>query len=80
MTNKIPFEDIRKEATIIKNVIRGNLPAVTEHARMSLILTLCSIMTKCWNIDPCQRPTAEDCRKSMGDMVSNAELRLVEDR
>ncbi|KAG8910401.1 hypothetical protein FRC01_006350, partial [Tulasnella sp. 417] len=42
MTNTIPFHDIKKDAIVIKNVIQGRLPSVTEHARMSLIRSLCS--------------------------------------
>ncbi|KAG8921276.1 hypothetical protein FRC01_000326 [Tulasnella sp. 417] len=44
MTNTIPFHDVKKDAIVINRVIQGNLPAVTEHARMSLIRALCSLM------------------------------------
>ncbi|KIO23328.1 hypothetical protein M407DRAFT_78217, partial [Tulasnella calospora MUT 4182] len=69
MTNSIPFEDVRKDSMIIKQVIDGKLPSVTDHTRMSLIMSLCSLMIKCWSINPCERPTAEDCRKLMSWMV-----------
>ncbi|KIO23340.1 hypothetical protein M407DRAFT_27185 [Tulasnella calospora MUT 4182] len=68
MTNSIPFQDVRKDSMIIKHVIDGKLPSVTDHARMSLILGLCSLMIKCWNINPRERPTAVDCRKLMSWM------------
>ncbi|KIO23338.1 hypothetical protein M407DRAFT_214839 [Tulasnella calospora MUT 4182] len=71
MTNSIPFQDVRKDSIIIKHVIDGKLPSVTKHGRMSLIITLCSLMIKCWSINPCERPTAEDCRKLMSHMVSS---------
>ncbi|KIO23329.1 hypothetical protein M407DRAFT_78172, partial [Tulasnella calospora MUT 4182] len=70
MTNSIPFQDVRKDSMIIKQVIDGKLPSVTDHTRMSLILRLCSLMIKCWSINPCERPTAEDCRKWMSWVVS----------
>ncbi|KIO23332.1 hypothetical protein M407DRAFT_27180 [Tulasnella calospora MUT 4182] len=65
MTNSIPFHHVRKDSMVIKHVIDGKLPTVTDHTRMSLILRLCSLMIKCWSIDPCGRPTAEDCQRSM---------------
>ena len=77
MTNKIPFEDIQNESVIIKNVIRGELPCVTDHVRMSLILQLSTLMNECWSIDPDKRPTAESCGKFMNWMVSNAGLELL---
>ncbi|KIO17051.1 hypothetical protein M407DRAFT_85339, partial [Tulasnella calospora MUT 4182] len=71
MTNSVPFENVRKDAIIIKHVIDGKLPSVTDHARMSLIRQLCSLMAECWSVDPTKRPMAEDCRKSMTWMVSS---------
>ncbi|KIO23336.1 hypothetical protein M407DRAFT_27183 [Tulasnella calospora MUT 4182] len=68
MTNSIPFQDVRKNSMIIKHVIDGKLPSVTDHTRMSLIMKLCSLMIKCWSINPFERPTAEDCQKLMSWM------------
>ncbi|KIO32719.1 hypothetical protein M407DRAFT_18478, partial [Tulasnella calospora MUT 4182] len=68
MTNSIPFQDVRKDSMVIKHVIEGKLPSVTDHTRMSLIVRLCSVMIKCWSIKPRERPTAEDCRKLIGWM------------
>ena len=70
MTNSIPFEDVRKDSMVIKHVVDGRLPCVTDHIRVSLILRLSVLMVECWNIDPTQRPTAEDCRKSLDWMVN----------
>ncbi|KIO19638.1 hypothetical protein M407DRAFT_30709 [Tulasnella calospora MUT 4182] len=68
MTNTIPFHDVKKDAIVINRVIQGHLPSVTEHARMSLIRALCSLMVQCWSINPDGRPTAEECRKSISWM------------
>ncbi|KIO25930.1 hypothetical protein M407DRAFT_75132, partial [Tulasnella calospora MUT 4182] len=78
MTNSVPFENVRKDTIIIKHVIDGKLPSVTDHARMSLIRRLCSLMAGCWSVDPTKRPTAEDCRKSMKRMVSSVGIRFRE--
>ncbi|KIO21835.1 hypothetical protein M407DRAFT_79907, partial [Tulasnella calospora MUT 4182] len=71
MTSFIPFQDV-KDAVVIQRVVRGDLPSVSNDARMLLIQALCSLMIKCWSIDPSKRPTAKDCRQSMRWMVSNA--------
>ncbi|KIO25821.1 hypothetical protein M407DRAFT_24875 [Tulasnella calospora MUT 4182] len=63
MTNTIPFHDVKKNAMVINCVIQGQLPSVTEDARMSLIRALCSLMVRCWSMNPEKRPTAEECRK-----------------
>ncbi|KIO19628.1 hypothetical protein M407DRAFT_222560, partial [Tulasnella calospora MUT 4182] len=77
MTNTIPFHDVKKDAIVINRVIQGHLPSVTEHARMSLIRALCSVMVQCWSINPEGRPTAEECRKSISWMVSDIPLGRV---
>lgn len=70
MTENIPFHDVKKDTIVIKRVIQGDLPPITEHARMSLTRDLCSLMSQCWNDNPSQRPTGEECRKLLNWMVS----------
>lgn len=70
MTGTIPFHDVAMDITVIKRVIRGDLPLIAKDVRVSVNLALCSLMAKCWSIDPTKRPTAEDCRKSISWMVS----------
>lgn len=70
MKNSIPFENVQKDSAVIKQVIQGELPSVTDHVRMSLILQLSSIIKQCWSINPSKRPTAGEFRKSMGWMAS----------
>lgn len=76
MTNSIPFQDV-KDAIVIKRVIQGDLPSVTNDSRMLLIQGLCSLMTACWSIDPTERPTARDCCNSITWMVSTIGLQSV---
>lgn len=77
MTGSIPFENIIKDATVILRITKGDLPTITDNARMSLIKALCSLMTACWSVNPQNRPSAEDCQKTINWMVSNADLRTM---
>ncbi|KIO33790.1 hypothetical protein M407DRAFT_17396 [Tulasnella calospora MUT 4182] len=74
MTSSIPFQNVQKDSVIIKHVIQGNLPSVADHARMSLILSLCSLMIECWSVDLTKRPKARDCRKFIQWMASKDDL------
>lgn len=76
MTNSIPFQDV-KDFVVIKRVIQGDLPSIAGEARIMMIQALCSLMAKCWSIDPTKRPTAEECRKSITWMASNSMLRSI---
>lgn len=70
MTDTLPFQDVLKDVVVVERVIQGDLPSISDDARGSLIRELCSLMAKCWNIEPSKRPTAIDCRKSIDWMVS----------
>ncbi|KIO24151.1 hypothetical protein M407DRAFT_26426 [Tulasnella calospora MUT 4182] len=63
MTNSVPFQHVQQDSLIVIQVMNGDLPSVTDHARMSLMTRLCSLMIGCWSVDPSERPTAEYCRK-----------------
>ncbi|KAG9023742.1 hypothetical protein FS837_005644, partial [Tulasnella sp. UAMH 9824] len=65
MTNTIPFQDVG-DGLVIKSVVRGDLPSISSDARMLLIQALCSLMRQCWSVEPAKRPSAKDCRDSMG--------------
>ncbi|KAG8971533.1 Leucine-rich repeat serine/threonine-protein kinase 2 [Tulasnella sp. 425] len=60
LTNSIPFQDVPADAVVVERVIRGDLPSINEHARVSLFENLCSLMTMCWNTNPSERPMAKD--------------------
>ena len=73
MTNAIPFHEVKKNTIVVNKVIQGNLPVITNHARMSLIQELCALMAECWSINPKKRTTAEECRKTLHWMVGAAD-------
>ncbi|KIO28997.1 hypothetical protein M407DRAFT_21898 [Tulasnella calospora MUT 4182] len=67
MTNSIPFHDV-KEAVVINLIVRGDLPTISNDVRMLLIQELCSVVGRCWTLDPSKRPAAKDCRESISWM------------
>lgn len=69
MTGSLPFEDAASEVAVVECVLEGKLPSLTDNAHLSLIDELCSLMNKCWEVQPSQRPTADFCRTSIQKMV-----------
>ncbi|KAG9030182.1 hypothetical protein FS837_003346 [Tulasnella sp. UAMH 9824] len=67
MTDSIPFQDVR-DANVIMRVVKGDLPSISSDARMLLVQALCTLVRKCWRIDPSKRPTAEECRAAINWM------------
>ncbi|KAG8920895.1 hypothetical protein FRC01_000540, partial [Tulasnella sp. 417] len=67
MTGSIPFENVG-DGMVVARVIKGDLPSISNDARMLLIQQLSSLLAKCWNLDPAKRPTAEDCLMEMNWM------------
>lgn len=74
MTGTLPFEDIKREAAVIHEVVKGNLPAVATSEQISQVRVLCAMMTRCWAMDPNDRPTVEDFRSSLGSMVCSLKV------
>ncbi|KAG8948368.1 hypothetical protein FRC04_009864 [Tulasnella sp. 424] len=66
MTGSLPFNDLRKDTEIILSVARGDLPLVTSNEHISQVRILCVMMTRCWRMDANTRPTARDCKSSIG--------------
>ncbi|KIO18802.1 hypothetical protein M407DRAFT_83561 [Tulasnella calospora MUT 4182] len=69
MTNSLPFQDASTDIVVVKRVLGGELPSLTDNAHLSLIQELCSLMNMCWKNSPTERPTADYCRASIRAMV-----------
>ncbi|KAG8994803.1 hypothetical protein FRB90_000340 [Tulasnella sp. 427] len=84
----VPFHDVTKETAVMWRVLQGDLPCLTDNARMALIQALSTLMMQCWSLDPDRRPKAEDCVVALSWMpmivpaptggVSRREARLRE--
>lgn len=69
MTGKLPFPELSSAGIITMAVIQGNVPSALEHAQLSQITRLCSLMTDCWAFDPQVRPSISRCRNEVDCMV-----------
>ncbi|KIO28318.1 hypothetical protein M407DRAFT_71975, partial [Tulasnella calospora MUT 4182] len=69
MTGNIPFDDLRGDVAVILRVTQGNLPIVASNEHISQVRALCGVMTRCWAMDPAERPAARECMRSMSWMV-----------
>ncbi|KIO18721.1 hypothetical protein M407DRAFT_83625, partial [Tulasnella calospora MUT 4182] len=69
MTGKLPFEGL-SDPQVIFRVTDGRLPAIRDDAHLSPILTLCSVMSNCWNLKPAKRIEASTFLRKVRLMVS----------
>ncbi|KIO21756.1 hypothetical protein M407DRAFT_28682 [Tulasnella calospora MUT 4182] len=71
MMNSIPFENV-SDGMVVRSVIQGDVPAISNDDRMMLIQALCSLLAQCWNLDPTKRPTAPEFRAAINWMATDA--------
>ncbi|KIO27683.1 hypothetical protein M407DRAFT_23112 [Tulasnella calospora MUT 4182] len=65
MTGKLPYEDTSVDFVIMRQIFESPLPQVDGQSRLSDCLQVWELMTRCWNGDPLQRPTARMCRTAV---------------
>ncbi|KAG8960111.1 hypothetical protein FRC00_000862, partial [Tulasnella sp. 408] len=61
MTNRIPFEDLKRDCAVMLKVIQGKVPLVREDTEVAQVVRLCSLMTDCWKYKPEDRPHVNQC-------------------
>lgn len=70
MTDRAPFEVLKRDSAVMLKVIQGELPLLHEDAEVAQVTALCSLMTDCWKYKPENRPHVNQCCKEVGWMVS----------
>ncbi|KAG8994091.1 hypothetical protein FRB90_000533 [Tulasnella sp. 427] len=65
---RVPFHDVPAEGAVIWRVLQGDLPCLTDDARMTFLQALSTLMMQCWSLDPDRRPKAEDCMLALSWM------------
>ncbi|KIO18785.1 hypothetical protein M407DRAFT_47893, partial [Tulasnella calospora MUT 4182] len=56
MTGQVPYEETKVDFVIMRQIFEGLLPQVDGHSRLSDCLQLWELMTRCWKVEPEQRP------------------------
>lgn len=67
ITGNFPFSE-EKDIVIVPRIVRGDIPDVSDNARLQQIKVLCSLMMECWRLDANERPTAIKCQKTISWM------------
>ncbi|KAG8991623.1 hypothetical protein FRB90_001278, partial [Tulasnella sp. 427] len=62
MTGNIPYQDISEAEGVIEAILAGQVPAIEDSVTYESLRTLVS---RCWSVDPAERPAAEECRGNM---------------
>ncbi|KAG9020681.1 hypothetical protein FS837_007967, partial [Tulasnella sp. UAMH 9824] len=75
MTNRIPFENLKRDAAVMLKVIQGEVPLVREDTEVAQVISLCSLMTDCWKYSPKDRPDVNKCCNEVRWMPSIPPLR-----
>ncbi|KIO18672.1 hypothetical protein M407DRAFT_31683 [Tulasnella calospora MUT 4182] len=65
MTGDLPYEGTSSDYAIIRKIFESPLPEVDGQSRLSDCLQLWELMTRCWNVNPLQRPTARMCKTTV---------------
>lgn len=65
MTGELPYQDAVADYAIIRRIFESPRPQVDGESRLSDCLQLWELMTRCWAVDPEQRPTSSMCRTAV---------------
>lgn len=71
MKDSNPFQDIKALGLIAMRVVPGRLPAIRDHAQLSLILRL---MTECWSLSRKKKPSSTRYASKLRWMPSTVSL------
>ncbi|KAG9040733.1 hypothetical protein FS837_000241 [Tulasnella sp. UAMH 9824] len=75
MTNRIPFEELKRDTAVTLKVMLGQVPLVREDTEVAQVIRLCSLMTDCWKYKPEDRPHVDQCCSEVRWMPSILPLR-----
>ncbi|KAG9032244.1 hypothetical protein FS837_002776, partial [Tulasnella sp. UAMH 9824] len=65
MTGELPYQDAVADYAIIRRIFESPRPQVDGESRLSDCLQLWELMTRCWVVDPDQRPTSSMSRTAV---------------
>ncbi|KAG8981121.1 hypothetical protein FRC05_004021 [Tulasnella sp. 425] len=65
MTGELPYDGTVADYAIIRRIFESPRPQVDGETRLGDCLQVWDLMTRCWALDPEQRPTASMCRTTI---------------
>lgn len=74
MTGDLPYEGTYAEYAIILKIFESPVPQLDGASRLSDCLQVWELMTRCWNVNPQQRPTARICKTTFAYLVSTSDI------
>lgn len=61
MTDRVPFEELKRDCAVALKVIQGIVPSTHEDEQLAQVKRLCDLMRDCWKIKPENRLHASQC-------------------
>ncbi|KAG8906599.1 hypothetical protein FRC01_007950, partial [Tulasnella sp. 417] len=71
MTGAMPYQDTAAEYAIIRKIFESPRPQVDGASRLSDCLQLWELMTRCWAVEPDQRPSGDMCKTIVKFLISH---------
>lgn len=78
ITGRIPFEDLNMDNTIVSHVIRGQLPTIRTNDHLARVLSLCDLMSSCWDLEPVRRVDLSTFRRKLSFIVSASIGKMID--
>ncbi|KIO16074.1 hypothetical protein M407DRAFT_47623, partial [Tulasnella calospora MUT 4182] len=69
MTGELPYGEVTADYAIMRRIFESPLPQVNGESRLGDCLQLWELMTRCWDIDPTERPTSAMCKMTFEYLV-----------
>ncbi|KAG8995436.1 hypothetical protein FRB90_000184 [Tulasnella sp. 427] len=68
MTGELPYADTNADFSIIRQIFESPRPQVNGEARLSDCLQVWELMTRCWEVNPLERPTTSMCKTAVENL------------
>ncbi|KAG8984224.1 hypothetical protein FRB90_005474, partial [Tulasnella sp. 427] len=70
MTDEVPFEEFNTEHAIMWRVVQGTVPSIHDNSQVGQVVRLCNLMSRCWSLEPENRPNVFQCWNEVNRLPS----------